>query len=180
MSFQCEYFTTTNYFCSLEFNRLYRTGDFGSIKADRIVYYEGRKDSQIKIRGHRIDLSEVEQHVLCIKSVKNGIVLCYSADESYQIMIAFVELVESCRAIHCHQIENILRDKLPNYMVPQVVVVDEMPLLVNGKVDRQKLLKIYENSNNNGKTSQCHFIKSFIHKYHCDFMCTCFCFLRFK
>lgn len=50
-----------------------------------------------------------------------------------------------------HQIEGILKEKLTSYMVPQVILIESIPLLVNGKTDRQALLKFYENTNNNGK-----------------------------
>lgn len=49
-----------------------------------------------------------------------------------------------------HQIETILKEKLTPYMVPQVILLDTIPLLVNGKTDRQALLKFYESTNNNG------------------------------
>lgn len=47
------------------------------------------------------------------------------------------------------QIESLLKKKLPDYMSPQVIVVDKIPLLINGKIDRQSLMKMYEESNNN-------------------------------
>lgn len=51
---------------------------------------------------------------------------------------------------HAQEIEEYLQSKLPPYMVPQVVVINKIPLLINGKTDRQYLLKFYEESNNNG------------------------------
>lgn len=49
------------------------------------------------------------------------------------------------------QIEAALKEKLTSYMVPQVILVENIPLLVNGKIDRQALLRSYENTNNNGR-----------------------------
>lgn len=129
---------------------MYRTGDYASFQSDGSVHYEGRTDSQIKIRGHRVDLSEIEKHLLSIDGIDKGIVLCYHTGQIDQAILAFAA-VESKSTLHEMQIENLLRQKLPDYMTPQVVVVESLPLLVNGKIDRQSLLKTYENVNNNGK-----------------------------
>lgn len=130
---------------------MYRTGDFASICSGGIIQYEGRTDSQIKIRGHRVDLSEIEKHLLDIKHIDKGIVLCYRAGQIDQAILAFAILRPESAIQQGTQIENMLREKLADYMVPQVVLIDKVPLLVNGKIDRQYLLKLYENTNNNGK-----------------------------
>lgn len=135
---------------SSDFARLYRTGDFASVNADGIIQYDGRSDSQIKIRGHRVDLSEIEKHLLEIDGVDKGIVLCYHAGKMDQTILAFAA-VKSTSTLHEMQIENLLRQKLPEYMTPQVIVIENVPLLVNGKIDRQTLLKMYENANNNSE-----------------------------
>ncbi|KAL1506202.1 hypothetical protein ABEB36_005604 [Hypothenemus hampei] len=127
------------------YGKLYRTGDFARIEKG-ILVYEGRTDSQIKIRGHRVDLSEVEKAVNSIKNVDKAVVLCYKPGEVNQALLAFVT---TKGLVSEHQIEVLLREKLTNYMIPQVVLVERIPLLVNGKIDRQALLKMYENTNNN-------------------------------
>lgn len=114
------------------------------------IQYEGRTDSQIKIRGHRVDLSEVERHLFAIQAVDKGLVLCYHAGEIDQALLAFVTVADGAGSLTGLQIESSLGTKLADYMVPQVIVVDTIPLLVNGKVDRQTLLRMYENTNNNG------------------------------
>lgn len=135
-----------------EYSRLYRTGDFASIQKG-IIYYEGRTDSQIKIRGHRVDLSEVEKNLASLEYIDKGVVLCYHAGEIDQALLGFVTLKrnEENRYIAKTglQIENDLKHRLASYMIPQVVVLESIPQLVNGKVDRQSLLKMYENTNNN-------------------------------
>lgn len=128
------------------FSKLYRTGDFGRIEKG-VILYEGRTDSQVKIRGHRVDLSEVEKAVNSIDGIDKGVVLCYKPGEMDQALLAFVT---TKALISENQIENILGQKLTSYMVPQVVLMESIPLLVNGKIDRQALLKFYENTNNNG------------------------------
>lgn len=134
------------------YSKLYRTGDFASL-IKGVIYYEGRTDSQIKIRGHRVDLSEVEKNLTALDYVEKGVVLCYHAGEADQALVAFC-VVEGD---HLNkyvtnagiQIENDLKLKLASYMVPQIIILDTIPLLVNGKIDRQSLLKRYENTNNN-------------------------------
>lgn len=78
-------------------------------------------------------------------------VLCYHAGEIDQALLAFVLLDEQSRVQNGLQIEDQLKDKLAHYMVPQVIVCEHIPLLVNGKIDRQSLLKLYESTNNNGE-----------------------------
>lgn len=125
--------------------KLYRTGDFARLEKGTIVY-EGRTDSQVKIRGHRVDLSEVEKAVNSLDEVEKGVVLCYKPGEINQALLAFVTTKS---LINEHKIEELLREILTSYMVPQVIILENIPLLVNGKIDRQTLLKTYENTNNN-------------------------------
>lgn len=128
------------------FSRLYRTGDFGRVEKGTILY-EGRTDSQVKIRGHRVDLTEIEKAVNSLNEVNKGVVLCYKAGEINQALLAFIT---TNSLISENQVEAILATKLTSYMVPQVILMENIPLLVNGKIDRQALLKFYENYNENG------------------------------
>jgi len=137
------------FFCYTEYARIYRTGDFASVEKG-VLHYEGRTDSQIKIRGHRVDLLEVEKTLLTIDGVQKGIVLCYHAGLIDQALLAFITVDDKAWNKSGLQIERILKNKLPEYMIPQVMIIESVPLLVNGKVDRQSLLKMYENTNNNG------------------------------
>ncbi|XP_037948636.1 mycosubtilin synthase subunit C [Teleopsis dalmanni] len=132
----------------LKYSRIYRTGDYGSSQ-NGCIMYEGRTDSQIKIRGHRVDLSEVEKIVSELPIVDKAIVLCYHVGQVDQALLAFVKLNENAPLLNELQIEAKLKDKLAEYMTPQIVLIEHVPLLVNGKVDRQSLLKMYETANNN-------------------------------
>ncbi|KAF7285868.1 hypothetical protein GWI33_009545 [Rhynchophorus ferrugineus] len=127
------------------YSKLYRTGDFAKVEKGTILY-EGRTDSQVKIRGHRVDLSEVEKAVTSLEPVDKAVVLCYKPGEISQALLAFVTTKV---LLSEHQLEVMLSDKLTSYMIPQIVLVETIPLLVNGKIDRQSLLKMYENTNNN-------------------------------
>lgn len=101
---------------------------------------------QIKIRGHRVDLSEIEKAVLSVREVEKAVVLCYKPGEMNQALVAFVTASAFANE---SQIEEALKEKLAAYMVPQVIIIENVPLLVNGKVDRQGLLQMYVNNNNN-------------------------------
>lgn len=132
------------------FSKLYRTGDYARLEKG-IIVYEGRTDSQVKVRGHRVDLSEIEKALLSLDGVEKAVVLCYKPGEMNQTLLGFVVVK---RAVSESEVEGALLEKLPAYMVPQVVLIEDIPLLVNGKIDRQALLKSYENNNNNeGKTT---------------------------
>ncbi|KAH9629901.1 hypothetical protein HF086_008192 [Spodoptera exigua] len=131
----------------IDFARLYRTGDFGVLQKG-VILYAGRTDSQIKIRGHRVDLQEVDRAVAGVSGVDKCVVLCYGLDRGNPEILAFVTIKPEAR-IAAHHIEAALKNSLTHYMIPQVIEVESIPLLVNGKVDRQALLKMYENTNNN-------------------------------
>lgn len=65
---------------------MYRTGDYGRI-VNRQLYYEGRADSQIKVRGHRIDLTEINAAVLQLEQVIKGVVLCFKPGQPEQVLL---------------------------------------------------------------------------------------------
>lgn len=132
---------------------MYRTGDYASICAGGVIQYEGRTDSQIKLRGHRVDLSEIEKQLGSISEVAKGVVLCYHAGQFDQTILAFASLKPESTIQQGIQIESMLRDKLAEYMWPQVILIDKFPLLVNGKVDRSHLLSMYENVKKLGRRS---------------------------
>lgn len=130
---------------------MYRTGDYASVQNGDVIHYEGRSNSQVKIRGYCVDLSEIEKQLGEIDGINKGIVLCYHAGQIDQAILAFAS-VDHTSLLYELQIEKMLRKKLPDYMIPQVIIVDnQMPLLVNGKVDRQSLLNLYENTNCDSK-----------------------------
>lgn len=84
--------------------------------------------------------------------MEKAVVLCYKPGEIHQALLAFATTESYLTE---HKIEDMLKQKLTAYMVPQVILIESIPLLVNGKVDRQALLKFYENTNCNGKLKVC-------------------------
>lgn len=69
--------------------KAFRTGDYARI-VNGLLFYEGRHDSQVKIRGHRIDLSEVEKAALKVPQVRDAVVLCYTDQDSQNVLMCFV------------------------------------------------------------------------------------------
>ncbi|PSN51264.1 hypothetical protein C0J52_11788 [Blattella germanica] len=118
-------------------SRMYRTGDFARVEKG-VLIYEGRTDSQVKIRGHRVDLAEVEKAVSSISGVEKCVVLCYKPGELEQALVAYVTGTTSAH------VQDQMSKVLADYMRPQVIAIDSIPLLVNGKTDRQALLRRYE------------------------------------
>ncbi|CAG9863961.1 unnamed protein product [Phyllotreta striolata] len=132
------------------YGKLYRTGDYARSEKG-LLYYEGRTDSQVKIRGHRVDTAEVEKAVNSLEGVEKGVVLCHKPGEINQSLLAFV-VTES--PLNEQQIEDILKAKLASYMIPHVILVEKIPLLINGKIDRQYLLQSYEKTQGNQEDAQ--------------------------
>ena len=116
---------------------MYRTGDYARL-VKGVLIYEGRTDSQVKIRGNRVDLSEVERAISSIPGVDKCIVLCYKPGELEQALLAYVT------GISASKVQEQLSAVLTDYMRPHVISLDSVPLLVNGKTDRQALLRLYE------------------------------------
>ncbi|KAF7385849.1 hypothetical protein HZH66_011691 [Vespula vulgaris] len=139
-----------------EYSRVFRTGDYAKIVKGTMVY-EGRVDSQVKVRGHRVDLSEVEKIVSRMPEVDKAVVLCYKPGDLSQALLAFITVKEETK-IGSREIEVALQKRMPLYMQPQVIIVNHIPLLTNGKTDRQMLFKQYESSklvNENDEIANC-------------------------
>lgn len=130
-----------------KYSHLYRTGDYARIDKNGVVHYEGRTDSQIKVRGYRIDLNEIEMQLMSIEGVLHAVPLVYHNEKEDQALLSFVVVDISKRmALNDQVIKTILKTKLPEYMIPQVICIENIPLLTSGKTDRQALLKLYESS----------------------------------
>jgi AMP-binding enzyme C-terminal domain/Phosphopantetheine attachment site len=121
---------------------MYRTGDYGYIKKG-LLYFEGRRDTQIKIRGNRVDMSEVESNVSELHYVSKAAILVYHAGQVDQALVAFIVTKHAITKTP-YEIERDLKSRLTPYMIPQVFVIKEFPYMPNGKIDRQTLLKMYE------------------------------------
>lgn len=121
---------------------VYRTGDMGRYLPDGELEYLGRTDNQVKIRGHRIELEEIESHLNQLEGIKQSIVIALETSETDKILQAFYT---SDFDIKSKIITSYLSEKLPSYMVPVVFKhVESFIQTENGKIDRKRVLECVE------------------------------------
>ncbi len=122
--------------------KLYRTGDLARWLPDGNLEFIGRKDDQIKIRGYRVELEEIEAQLFQIDTVEQGSIVVKTFGNDQKQLIAFVSGSEG---IDVDTIEEKLRQVLPEYMVPSSIIsIEKMPLTTNGKIDKKALLQSQE------------------------------------
>ena len=119
-------------------DRMYRTGDLGRWRSDGMIEYLGRNDHQIKIRGMRVELGEIESALYRCDDVREAVVVAREVEAGEKRLVAYVALRQSDGAVE--RIKEQLNGVLPNHMVPSaVVVLASLPRTPNGKVDRLRL-----------------------------------------
>ncbi|CVI57331.1 non-ribosomal peptide synthetase [Agrobacterium deltaense] len=119
--------------------RLYRTGDIVSWNSDGTLRYIRRVDDQIKLRGHRIELGEVEAALLACQGVLQAAVVGQDNGMGDNRLIGFIVAAETDSA----GLKEELRDSLPDHMIPsQIVFVNSLPMTPHGKLDRERLIKM--------------------------------------
>jgi amino acid adenylation domain-containing protein len=120
-------------------SRMYRSGDRGRRAADGQLYFTGRVDDQVKVRGFRVELGEVETRLEGHPAVELAVAVLAGTDASSQHIVAYVT-ASGQQAMVATQVREHARAALPEHMVPSaVVVLDRMPTLPNGKIDRKAL-----------------------------------------
>jgi len=123
--------------------RTYRTGDWGSLDADGLLFVTGRMDGQIKLNGYRIELGDIEAHLRALPAISDAVVLPVRANGAPDLLAAFVvpaartgssdlEFMLALRAD--------LAERLPAYMIPKKFrFLESFPMTANGKADRRQL-----------------------------------------
>ncbi|MEL6867572.1 MAG: amino acid adenylation domain-containing protein, partial [Bacteroidota bacterium] len=120
--------------------RLYRTGDTARWLETGGLEFCGRTDRQVKINGHRIELKEIEQVLLAQSTIRECAVIVQNKEkQKTQILTCFyVPMAEE----EVPQLERILMEKLPPYMLPKIwVALEQLPLTPHGKLDERKLIE---------------------------------------
>ena len=126
--------------------RVYRTGDFGRYMPNGDIEFLGRKDSQVKVKGFRIELAEIESVIKKYYGIANAAVVVSKSGIENKIF-AYIEADED--NIDKNNFMKYLKESLTSYMIPSIIkFVDALPLSANGKVDRKKLVSISANSIN--------------------------------
>ncbi|ABA25098.1 Amino acid adenylation (plasmid) [Trichormus variabilis ATCC 29413] len=119
--------------------RLYKTGDQARYLSNGNIEFIGRIDHQIKLRGYRIELGEIEAVLQQHPQVKQAIVIARNSDSENQQLVAYIVPSQTQDSL-TNELRSFLQTKLPNYMIPSVILqIDTLPLTPNGKIDRQKL-----------------------------------------
>ncbi|WP_164723270.1 non-ribosomal peptide synthetase [Chryseobacterium aureum] len=118
-------------------DRLYKTGDLAKWLSDGTIEFLGRKDNQVKVNGYRIELGEIENALSGLPGVNQSCVLCREDGHGDQRLVGYV-VMEG--ALDKELLQSQLQESLPEYMVPRLwVELSEMPLTLNGKLDRKAL-----------------------------------------
>nr|WP_308427355.1 non-ribosomal peptide synthetase [Microbispora rosea] len=120
-------------------SRMYRSGDLGRRAPDGEFYFTGRADNQVKVRGFRIELGEVEARLESHPAVEIAVAVVGGEDVSTQHVVAYVQ-TSARQSVDEARLREHARRTLPEHMVPSsIVVLDRMPTLPNGKIDRKAL-----------------------------------------
>ena len=119
-----------------EGERLYRTGDLARWRADGNIEFMGRLDNQVKIRGNRVELGEVESQLLNYEEVNEAVVTAQAQGSDYHLVGYYV----AAQDLGLRELKGHLTARLPDYMIPTYFVrLESLPLLPNGKVNRKSL-----------------------------------------
>jgi acyl carrier protein len=119
--------------------RVYRTGDLGRMMSDGCLVHLGRKDFQVKIRGHRIELAEIEMALFSLGAIKETVVVAREDRPGDKRLVAYL-VARSNPAPTVSAVRRALVEKLPDHMIPSAFVfLDALPQTTTGKVDRKAL-----------------------------------------
>ena len=118
--------------------RIYKTGDTARRLPGGNIEFLGRKDDQVKIRGYRVELGEIESLLLQNEHVKQAVVLAREDKSGFNQLLGYIVLAVD--DYDAQSLSEYLQSKVPGYMVPAAfLLLDELPLTINGKVDKKAL-----------------------------------------
>ncbi|RKZ93719.1 MAG: non-ribosomal peptide synthetase [Candidatus Parabeggiatoa sp. nov. 1] len=121
-------------------NVIYRTGDLGRWLPDGSLECVGRLDHQVKIRGFRIELGEIEVILAGHPQVREAVVIDREDSSHLKQLVAYIVTHPVTTPVAASDLRRFIQEKLPEYMVPSYfVVLEKIPLTVNGKIDRRAL-----------------------------------------
>jgi amino acid adenylation domain-containing protein len=126
-------------FSAIKSARMYRTGDRVRRLKDGTIEFLGRLDSQVKIRGHRVELGEIEARLSHHPGIEHCVVVVRNDSTSAGVILAYF-VKKFGVEISDKELREYLADTLPPYMIPSIFVpMDSFPLTLNGKIDRKAL-----------------------------------------
>lgn len=125
--------------------RLYRTGDLGRWRIDGTIEFLGRLDRQVKIRGHRIELGEVESALNRAPGVRHSVASSVRGPDDRPRLVAYLAAAEPAARPSDDELIAHLRERLPDYMVPsRILWLEAFPVTGNGKIDYKALPNPYD------------------------------------
>jgi amino acid adenylation domain-containing protein len=123
--------------------RMYRTGDYGRYLPDGSLEFLGRRDAQVKIRGHRIGIGEIDAALASVPGIKQSLTLVQELPNSDRRLVSFYQSAPDSGRVNNEYARSQLADQLPHYMIPGLLVeVGHFPVTSNGKVDKTALLAL--------------------------------------
>ena len=126
--------------------RLYRTGDLVRHGSDGCLHFLGRMDNQVKLRGHRIEPGEIEQHIQRHPGIEHAAVVAYGSAQDAKHLRACLVATAGVEPSE-DELRAYLRELLPDYMVPgEFMFLDQLPLTPNKKLDRKALADLRPSS----------------------------------
>ena len=131
--------------------RMYRTGDLVRYRASGRLEFIGRLDRQVKLRGYRIELPEIEARLIALASIDDAIVVLGADPSGEPWLVAYIVNSRDSAALDTGSLRAALRIELPDYMIPSIfVALDAIPRTPNGKVDLKALPPAKSTSSTNG------------------------------
>jgi amino acid adenylation domain-containing protein/non-ribosomal peptide synthase protein (TIGR01720 family) len=120
--------------------RLYKSGDLVRHLASGDIEFIGRRDHQLKIRGFRIELGEIEAAANTLPGVRESLAIARQDAPGDKHLVLYLTFEPSAIVPSTSELRNLLKQRVPDYMIPRAfVVLDEFPLTSNGKIDRKAL-----------------------------------------
>ena len=135
-----------NPFDKSDTGKIYKTGDYIRIGEDGRYYFQGRKDDLVKVRGNRVSLYEIQEHLIATQGVMDAIVFVKKDEE---FLDALVSIVITDKELKRDFVKQQLESQLPRHLQPDyyhMVQKSKIPLNQNGKIDRAKLINQYINN----------------------------------
>ncbi len=133
---------TAEKFIEIDGQRFYRSGDVGRYLPDGNMVFMGRIDNQVKVRGFRVELGEVQRVLRAHAGVRDAVVIARADDGGDKALFAYI-VADDTASLSLSALRRELKEQLPEYMIPAAfVMLDEIPLTTNGKLDLKALPKV--------------------------------------
>ncbi len=154
-----------------QYGRLYRTGDYGVMTKEGYVEFKGRRDFQVKIRGHRIELGEIENVIKTYKGISKAVANVYEKNGKPNGICAYYVTENNSQDINEELLMKHCKEFLTQYMIPNYFVrLNEIPLSANGKVNK-KALPLPNSTNDAVKIQPRNEVEKELYNLWCEELC---------